>query len=164
MRNLDDPRWKELDGGYRLQYDVSVTLRKFRDGAACDEIWPELWDNLHHQGDIGLASLAAVPHLVAISASRPNRDWNLYALVSTIELERARGANPDLPEWLEGDYREAWERLFNLGLEDLRRCDDPLVIRSILGVSAIHRGCRKLGEILTMFDESEFDEIYNEFH
>jgi hypothetical protein len=46
--------------------------------------WDQLWEELHHQGDVGEASYAAVPHLIRIQAQRSDVNWNLYALISTI--------------------------------------------------------------------------------
>jgi hypothetical protein len=39
MRSLDDEKWKELHGGYRLPYDVPVALRSMQDGV---DVWDEL--------------------------------------------------------------------------------------------------------------------------
>lgn len=87
MPALDDPGWQQLHGGYRRPYDVSPVLVRL---AAGEDTWPELWENLHHQGDVGEASYAAVPHLVRIVKDSGRRDWNLYGLVALIEIERHR--------------------------------------------------------------------------
>lgn len=73
-----------------------------QDGA---DVWEELWNELHHQGDIGIASYAAVPHIVRISAEVSNRDWNFYGLLATIEVEPHRKGNPAVPDWLIQDYK-----------------------------------------------------------
>ena len=44
--------------------------------------------DLHHQGDLGKASYAAVSLLVEVGETRA-RDWNLYGLIATIEVEVA---------------------------------------------------------------------------
>jgi len=49
---------------------------------------------------VGVASYAAIPQLVRISEARGRSDWNLYALVATMEIERHRKTNPLLPNWL----------------------------------------------------------------
>ena len=49
------------------------------------EAWEELWDGLHHQGDIGSASLAAIPHIAIISKDFDSLDWNVYAIAGLIE-------------------------------------------------------------------------------
>jgi len=93
MIEYDDPKWKEVKGGYQLPYDPTPALRKLEVGVDVKLVWDELWNNLHHQGDLGEASYAAVPYLVRIHESH-HLDWNLYAIVSTIEMERHRKSNP----------------------------------------------------------------------
>lgn len=156
MISLDDPRWESLEGGYRVPYDASVPLTALESG---DDVWEELWEELHHQGDLGEASYAAVPHLVRICAALPDRDWNVYALVSTIEVERHRKSNPPIPKWIRADYQKALTDLLALGLNDLERIEDPLTIRSILGAVALTKGAVKLGAWISFADESEIDEV-----
>jgi len=52
----------------------------------CHEVWEELWNELHHQGDVGDASFASVPFLVRSYRQRDVINWNTYALVAIIEL------------------------------------------------------------------------------
>jgi hypothetical protein len=53
-----------------------------------------MWEELHHQGDVGDASYAAVPELVRIHRDGRAADWNLYAMVAIIELARTESQNP----------------------------------------------------------------------
>ncbi|BDG01547.1 hypothetical protein [Anaeromyxobacter oryzae] len=159
MLPLSDPSWKALKGGYKVPYDASVPLARLEAG---DDVWEELWQELHHQGDVGEASYASVPHLVRICSDLPSRDWNVYALVSTIEVERHRKSNPPLPEWVRADYERAQKNLLALGLKDLGRVEDALTIRSILGAVALAKGALKLGTWIAFADESEIDEMLND--
>src|SRR5262245_28637188 len=111
MLSLDDPRWRELIGGYKIPYDASGALKRLERG---EDAWDDLWEDLHHQGDVGEASYAAVPHLIRIGRMLPKRDWNLYALVSCIEVERHRKTNPPLPDWLVESYQQAMRELLEL--------------------------------------------------
>jgi hypothetical protein len=122
MIPLDDPVWKNLNGGYQIPFDASSVLGRLEQG---EDVWDELWEELHHQGDVGEASYAAVPHLVRIGKQFASRDWQIYSLVSTIEIERHRKNNPSLPNWLEESYRAAWDQLLELALCDLQAVDDP---------------------------------------
>lgn len=160
MLPLDDPTWKTLKGGYGILYDASSDLRRLEAG---EDVWDQLWEDLHHQGDVGEASYAAVPHLVRIMKSSPHRDWNLYSLVSTIEIERHRKTNPPLPAWLKEDYRAAWAELFDVARDDLKVTDDFLMVQSILGAIAISKGNLKLGAMLSYTDQSEIDEILEQY-
>ena len=44
---------KISNGGYGIQYDPMPALKKLN--SSHDEAISELWENLYHQGDIGLA-------------------------------------------------------------------------------------------------------------
>ena len=154
MLNLEDPRWRTLHGGYRVPYDASLPLARLERG---EDVWSELWDELHHQGDVGEASYAAVPHLVRIASVRPGRDRNLYALASVIEVERHRRRNPPLPSWLSAAYADAWTQLLGLALEDVRGVADPDTLHAILGVIALARGQLKLGAWIEDGDAETID-------
>jgi hypothetical protein len=152
MLSLSDPIWRELEGGYRAPYDASEALARMEAG---ESVWDELWEELHHQGDVGVASYAAIPQLVRISEARRASDWNLYALAATIEVERHRKNNPPLPDWLSFSYKSAWAGLVKLALADLAGKPDALTLRSALSVVALGRGDLKLGALLNHADTDE---------
>jgi hypothetical protein len=95
MLPLDDALWKSLSGGYRDVYDASAILRRLLNTGASEQIWEELWNELHHQGDVDQASYAAVPWLVEFIRRSPKLDWNSLALTALIELERPKNNNPE---------------------------------------------------------------------
>jgi hypothetical protein len=161
MLPLGDPRWSELHGGYKQPYDPSVALNRLASG---EDTWDELWENLHHQGDVGESSYATVPHLVRIASDSDSRDWQVYALLSTIEIERHRKSNPPIPDWLAAGYSAAWNRLLQLAIEDIQHVDDGLSVRSILGAIALAKNQLKLGALLSDVDDSEIDEILEKSH
>src|ERR1700694_1098591 len=101
---LDDDRWHQLRGGYKDLYDPRPALKHLISGAEVEGTWHELWQELHHQGDVGEASYAAVTILADIHQSKLVTDWNLFSLAALIEVERHRRTNPPLPDWLLGDY------------------------------------------------------------
>jgi hypothetical protein len=160
MLPLDDPRWNELAGGYRRPYDPSHALRSLESGL---DVWDELWQALHHQGDVGEASYAAVPHLVRIAKLLPGRDWNFYGLVSTIEIERHRKSNPPIPQWLVPAYKQAMQGMLELALSDLRGAPDRATIHSILGAIALAKGYVTLGALIGHSDYSEIQEILDHY-
>ncbi|WP_426753543.1 hypothetical protein [Myxococcus sp. Y35] len=159
MLALDDPRWKTLNGGYRIPYDASDVLRQLEAG---EDVWDELWDELHHQGDVGEASYAAVPHLVRIASAATQVDRNLYSLLATIEIERHRPQNPPLPTWCQESYAKAWEEVLELALKDVRTAEEESGIQTLLGVIAVARGQLKLGTLLSYSESSELDEFVEE--
>jgi hypothetical protein len=156
---LTDPKWKTLHGGYGDVYDASVPLAQLEEG---EDVWDELWEELHHQGDVGEASYAAVPHIVRITAAWPARGWQPYALLSTIEGQRYSKRNPPLPDWLTADYFHSWEQLLELAMRDVRTATDPLLLRSLLGTLAFARGAVPLGCLISAVSQDEIKELLEE--
>jgi hypothetical protein len=157
--DLDDDRWSRLQGGYRVAYDPREALRAIENGEDVAKAWKELWNELHHQGDVGEASYAAVPHLVRVHESRGVPDWNTYGLLASIELARDYGRNPDLPAYLQEPYEAAWRRLVEIGLRELKSAEEPVLIQTILGVLAVGKGQRSIGYFVCQFDEDERQEM-----
>jgi hypothetical protein len=163
MLAYNDPKWRELKGGYKVFYDPTPALKKLERGIDTAGMWNELWGELHHQGDVGEASYAAVPHLVRIHQATRSLDWNLYALASIIEIERHRKTNPPLPDWLAKSYHEAWAALLGLAIDDLKRANDNTSIQALLGAIAIGKGMLKLGAVISNFTDDELLEILEQY-
>lgn len=156
MLDLNDQRWKELDGGYRIPFDVSVPLIKLENNVEDSEsIWSELWENLYHQRDVGVASYAAIPHIVRITRNQKLLDWNPFALTVAIELVRGTGRNPELPDWLRGDYTQALRNMAAYACEQMNQDWDASFLRSALSLIAIVKGNRDLAELIFGIDEGE---------
>lgn len=162
MLSLADERWPTLKAGYRVPIDVRPLLQQLESGADRPASWRTLWDELHHQGDVGEASFAAVPHLVRIHQKLGAVDWNTYAMVATIELARSKGSNPDIPTWLRQGYGEAFEALARLGLGELGRAQDQQTVRSILSILALWKGARTYARLLIDLAEDEVLELAKE--
>ena len=159
MLNLDDKRWTELKGGYRVPFDPRQLLRRLESGTDIQRCWQELWQGLYHQGDVGEASYAAVPHLVRIYQNCGKIDWNTYAIVASIELARNVGENPDVPLWLRQGYEDAINSLAMTGLGELPHAKEKEIIRSILAVFAIWKEARTYARIIIDFSEDELNEL-----
>jgi hypothetical protein len=157
-----EPNWTETQGGYRLPYDPRPAIERLRQDPLDRGALDELWNELHHQGDVGEASYAALPLLVDACAAGP-RDRRFYALVATIEVERHRAANPRLPEWLAAAYAEALRRAKGLAPIDLADTADRLVARSAMAVVTLARGDLELGALLAHLDENEIGELLEQF-
>ena len=149
--DLTDPRWAALEGGYRRPYDPRPALRRYAAGDA--GAWDELWESLHHQGDIGEASYAALPQLVSIYTARAEPDWNIYALAAIIEEARHAGRNPPLPSWLAEEYRRAWQALAARAIAELPEASDDNLVSSILAVLALAKGKRTLARMAMLTDD-----------
>lgn len=163
MLDLTDARWGELQGGYRVPYDPRSALVKLERGHAVADAWDELWQQLHHQGDVGTAAYAAVPHLLRVHGIRGATDWNTFALVGCIEQLRGVGRNPVLPHWLRDGYEKAWRDIVPVALGDLARSSDPELVRAAIGCIAIARGLRRIGEVLLDFTDDELGEMVDEY-
>ena len=159
MLSLDDPRWSTLEGGYRVPHDPRPVLARLRAGTDDEAAWDELWNELHHQDDVGTASYAAVPHLIDIHRARSLDTWQTYALVGTIELCRT-GANPPLPDWLAPEYHDALRTFAQRGLDQLAHTTDPLVERGVLGLVALVRGHRNLARAALDFTDDELTAMF----
>jgi hypothetical protein len=155
----DDFHWTKLDGGYRTRFDPRPLLTRLESGLDPAATWHDLWDELHHQGDVGEASFAAVPHLVHIYRSRGVIDWNTYAIVAIIELARNIGQNPDVPVWLEKDYFRAIRELAETGAVEILRSEKPDTARAILSVLALERGLRTYAKFLVSYSEDELSSV-----
>ena len=155
-----DDRRSNLEGGYRVPYDPRGALLKLMNGET-GSAWEELWTELHHQGDIGLASFAALPELVRIHEIRGVADWNTYALAATIEDARANPKNPKLPDWLRAGYERAWVDLERLALAELPSAKDDNLVHSLIAVLAFAKGRRSLGR-MAMLTEDERTEMLGE--
>ena len=161
MLAADDERWGGLEGGYRMPIDVRPLLRKLETG---DEAaaWDGLWEELHHQGDVGPASYAAIPHIVRICRDRGLVDWNAFAMVGVIELARTEPGNPELPDWLRDGYFEAIQRLAEFGASHVLKASDSETLRSILAILAIAKGERVYGNFLLKYCADELSEMLRE--
>lgn len=159
MLSFDDPRWSEFDGGYRVRFDPRPILLKLAGGSNTGEVWHELWEELHHQGDVGLASFAAIPHIVQIYKKLGVVDWNAYAMVSIIELARGRGNNPEVPEWLAKDYFAAIRELAAFGLGQIEKTQDAETVCAILSVIALARGLKMHAKFLVSYSEDELTDM-----
>jgi|SRR5262245_45506370 len=164
MLSLNDERWKEFDGRYRDRYDASIALSKLENGNEDPaQMWTELWENLHHQGDVGIASYATVPHIARIIRKRRLLDYNPFALVVVIELARGKRKNPEVPDWLQADYDLALKDIAQYGLENLNEEWDTETLQSVLGLVAILKGNRDLGELIFEIDANDAKELLDKY-
>ena len=159
MLDLNDKRWAEMKGGYRVLFDPRPLLAQIETGKKLDETWYELTGELFHQGDVGEASYAAVPHLVRIHGQRGLPDANTYSLVATIDLARGEGKNPEVPRWLQPGYDNAISALAVIGLRELTVAKKMEEIQSILALLAIWKGARTYGRLLNWYAQDELSEL-----
>lgn len=167
MIPLNDSRWAVFDGGYRIPYDASIPLTQLETAATEEEIkavFTELWNELHHQGDVGLASYFSVPHLIRIAKEKKLFDYNVPGLVTTIEIER-HNDNPKLP----GEFEEAYLFSIHNELPDLvsqmmKTGWDTTLTATALAALAVSKGHIQMADaILKLEDQSTLHEFLENY-
>jgi hypothetical protein len=132
-------------------------LRKLETAGTAAEVlavYEELWNELHHQGDVGPASYLAVPHLVRIGRTKKLFDWNLLGLCCTIEQQRHQEGNPALPIEFTTEYMAALSDLRQFVLENFKSDMNDELMRTALSTLATCSGRITLGKaILEMSDD-----------
>ena len=164
---LTDKIWKELDGGYKQPYDASIPLNQLENSdnpEAISKVFKELWNELHHQGDVGLASYFAIPQLVRIGIKKDLFDWNLLGLCCVIEQQRHLGNNPTLPVEFQDYYSKGLSDLKGFVIKHLNESLDKTTSIMALATIATCDGHCKLGKaILEMEDEDLINEFLEQF-
>ena len=148
-----------MTGGYRTAFDPRPLLSELEASDDTRTVWHKLWDNLHHQGDVGEASYAAVPHLVRIYRERGVLDWNTYAIVAIIDLARDNKGNPEIPRWLIEDYNRSIRELAEVGAGEIFRANNTEDVRAILSILAIAANSRTHARFLLEYSKDELLEI-----
>ncbi len=164
---LNDARWDSLEGGYKGSPCNAAALLKQLEQANnlgdAGAIYQELWGELHHQGDVGIASYYAVPHLVTIAKQKQLIDYNVLGLVSLIEIQRHKN-NPPLPKALNPAYQNALLELAGLARLALDMQFDLSLATAAFAALALGKGQLKLAEAIFNLDsEDVIDEFLEDF-
>jgi hypothetical protein len=145
LLSLDDPRWKSYRSGYnRADFDTVTLIRELHREGFSESFWEKVWDDLHHQGDVGEASYAIVPYLVEYQSTQSELDEQLFHFTAVVELARTEGANPPVPEEIRSSYELAFRKLSDLGVEKLQRGCASHVVMGVASVIALVAGQRLL--------------------
>ena len=162
LLSLNDERWSGLQGGYKVIYDPRPALRALALRYDDKSVWDELWEELHHQGDVGEASYAAITEIVRISTEHVPANWAVYGLAGLIEeARRTDERNPPIPDWVEPHYKAAWQTLFQLALRDLETEVDETFVTCALAVVALHRGMLGLARMATCTEDEREEMLRN---
>jgi hypothetical protein len=142
---LDDSRWAAYRGGYnRAPYNVVPLIHRLNSDGTSDSFWEVVWDELHHQGDVGEASYALVPYLVDYQSRHRDLDEQLFHFCVIVDLAQAENGNPAIPPEIELSYAMAMRRLPVIGVEKLRRGCNEYVVMGVAAATALAAGHRVL--------------------
>ena len=153
---LDDQRWATYRSGFsRLPIDVSSVARRLAAGEADESVWSILWEDLHHQGDLGEAAYAIVPYLALYASQATELPWHVFGFPATVELERYNGRNPPLPPELELSYQWALRELPRVAATHPSKDWGEPVFECAAACFAISRGRRLLARAYLDFTNQE---------
>lgn len=163
--NLENTIWTTLNGGYKIPYDASIALKKLQleNDTQLNNIFTDLWNNLHHQGDVGLASYYAVPQLINICIEKKSVDWNFIGLCVLIENCRHLKFNPILPEELEENYYEALKKFEEYLLGNFKNIKDKESLHLTLAFFATINGQPELGRAIEKLDDDIIQELLEKY-
>jgi hypothetical protein len=153
---LDDPRWATYRGGYnRAPVDAVSLIRTLLDHGATEDFWRAVWDDLHHQGDIGEASYAIIPYLVEHQSRQRQLDEQLYHYCAVVELARLENGNPPIPSEIELAYAHALRRLLVIGAELMDRGCGEAAVMGVTAMTALAAGHRTLARAYLEFGRDD---------
>lgn len=149
---LEEIDWSRLTDASGQSYDPRPALEAIRTGAE-QAGYDELWERVHHQGDVGTAAYAIVPDLVLLMTEAPSPDWRAYALIATAEEARCTHQEPSVPDFLEPSYRAAMRDVVSPALRHLQDATHDLDVRSALSVLAYAKDQPTIGAIALWTDD-----------
>ena len=162
---LNDPKWKEYRGGYNLVvYDLVPFLTKLQALEMSEEDWNVLWEDLHHQGDLGEASYAVVPYLAEYARSATQIAWHAFGFAAVVELQRTENDNPDVPEEIRDSYFASIKELPMIALERGIDVWDTYCFEPVMACLALSLDHREHARAYLDLTESEIPEFYKYYY
>jgi hypothetical protein len=153
---LDDSRWATYRGGYnRAPYDVVPLIRRLHREGTSDMFWELVWDELHHQGDVGEASYALVPYVVEHLSRQRELDDQVFHYCVAVDLAQPENKNPPIPRELEFSYAMALRKLPVIGSQLLRRGCREAAVMGIAAATALAAGHRVLARAYIDFGRAD---------
>jgi hypothetical protein len=149
--------WPALQHAYGSAKDIPPLLHRLTLDPTPknpnDEPWLTLWSALCHQGDVFSASYAAVPHIVHIGlAAKGPIDVGFFMLPACIEIARATGHGPTLPEAEAGKYVLALCQLHDCAFAHAGDQWSSDMAQSVAAALAASKGQIELAQALVNLD------------
>jgi hypothetical protein len=165
MLALNDPRWQTFKGGYQVPYNASIPLRALEKAASREEekrILKELWQELHHQGDVNVASYLALPHLIRIANSKKLTNWDIPALVAVIEVQRHTNNEP-LPLEFIPEYEQEIKGIIDVIKFNQNQKWDTVYAASAAAALAAVNGQIELARVIIELEDGELAKKFGKF-
>lgn len=124
------------------------------------EIWCEIWDIVHHQGDVWVSSYIFVSKIFNIYKEKNWLDYNLPGVLAVIENCRQQEKNPQLPDWLKENYFNALNSTLQYCAENISIDWDRNLLISFLQLTCAIKQNQGLYELLEIASGSEDNEKY----
>ncbi|MBT9588778.1 hypothetical protein IV102_35920 [bacterium] len=154
-----DPCWSHYKSGYnRRHYDCEGLIRELQQSGPTEGFWDQLWGELHHQGDVGEASYAILPHLVKYLSHFQGALTEWLAFAATVEECRQNldgQNNPPLPTEIASAYYHALRDLIALTLARSPRQSTEEDVRYLASLIAFTHGQPRLGKAYPDFSAEE---------
>lgn len=161
---LDDPRWQTYNGGYnRVPFDCVPLIRQLQADGPSESFWETVWDELHHQGDVGEATYAIIPYLAQHFIASDSLDSMLFGFVCVVELERHSHDNPPIPPELQPGYNWGIQQLLNAALAKPFAEWDEYFLRYYVALLAAVKGRRTLCTAYQEMGDSEARKFLADF-
>ena len=160
--DLNNQVWSTLEGGYRIPYDASYALKELKstsDPKIINLILRGLWENLHHQGDVGTASYLSSISLIDICIDKKSLGWKYIGLCLVIEHCRRSDNNPEIPIEFKDDYFVALNRFEEYLLTNFKAIDDSTSLRLTLAFFATMHEQFDLGRAIEQLEEDVLAEF-----
>ncbi len=153
-----------MDGGYRRPYDASEIIRSLQVSVQPkQDFWDEVWNNLYHQHDVGVASYAVMPWLLKIYKEKNWVDYQLPNYAFAVEQARLMGHNPTLPNLWAKEYQESIEGINDYCLRKRLECNDANFKKAVVLLTATLVGATGIAELVdfvSIGDEQRALELY----
>ncbi len=164
MLDLNDPRWRDFKGGYQVVYDASSALKRLEktdDPLQISAIFEELWAELHHQGDVNVASYMALPHLIRIAREKKLTHADIPALVAVIEVQRHINSEP-IPAEFEEDYLREIKQIADVIALNKTDWDREYTVCASAAIAAVN-GQVQLAKVIMDLDDYDYLGLFEKF-
>jgi hypothetical protein len=154
MLSLNAKRWNDLRDAYGSGAGIPALLIRLGSHPS-SSVWDEIWSRLCHQSTINTATIAAVPHIVAMARSLPvGARTDFLHFVGSVAAAEDQSC---ILDELRPDYTAAVAEASDLAFSELKACPaSEADTVYLLGALAALCGCKPLGRIMEGFVEDEF--------